>query len=108
MKCRSSYEWDDAWTGCNASTDTLICWPPSPAGVIVYQPCFAELRGILYDTSSELKFAAGKRVGRAFAGGGERGHKGEDCDGGLLRSLLLVTFKVNVKNTYKYFSYYYY
>ncbi|XP_060833938.1 diuretic hormone receptor-like [Rhopalosiphum padi] len=52
LKCRSWYEWDDRWTnGCNASSDSLICWPPTPAGVIVYQPCFQELRGILYDTT---------------------------------------------------------
>lgn len=79
MKCRSSYEWDGAWNGCNASTDSLICWPPSPAGVIAYQPCFAELRGILYDTSSEFGFAAGKPATGTSVYGGRGWGRGRRC-----------------------------
>jgi len=53
IKCRSWYEMDvdSNWSGCNASSDTLICWPPTPSGEIAYQPCFEEFRGIFYDTS---------------------------------------------------------
>ncbi|XP_050435587.1 diuretic hormone receptor-like isoform X2 [Adelges cooleyi] len=52
-KCRSLYRMTDYlnWNGCNASSDTLICWPPTQRGNIAYQPCFAELQGLKYDVT---------------------------------------------------------
>ncbi|XP_035219762.1 diuretic hormone receptor-like isoform X2 [Stegodyphus dumicola] len=37
---------------CNASWDGVSCWPTTPAGSLVSVPCFAELNGVKYDTSS--------------------------------------------------------
>ncbi|XP_078572469.1 corticotropin-releasing factor receptor 2-like isoform X1 [Branchiostoma floridae x Branchiostoma japonicum] len=36
---------------CNATWDTVTCWPPAPAGTLVHMPCPGQLRGIRYDTS---------------------------------------------------------
>ncbi|XP_066302118.1 corticotropin-releasing factor receptor 2-like isoform X2 [Branchiostoma lanceolatum] len=36
---------------CNATWDTVTCWPPAPAGTLVHMPCPGKLRGIKYDTS---------------------------------------------------------
>ncbi|VVC33436.1 GPCR, family 2, diuretic hormone receptor,GPCR, family 2, extracellular hormone receptor domain,GPCR [Cinara cedri] len=52
-KCWSFYEFrPDNWTGCNASSDTLMCWPATLANTTISQPCFKELNGILYDSSN--------------------------------------------------------
>ncbi|XP_050523256.1 diuretic hormone receptor-like [Daktulosphaira vitifoliae] len=53
LKCSTLYKLNDnlEWSGCNASSDSLLCWPPTEAGRMAIQPCFAELQGLKYDIS---------------------------------------------------------
>lgn len=39
---------------CKRVWDKLLCWPPTPPGTIARLPCFSELNGIHYDTSSKF------------------------------------------------------
>lgn len=38
---------------CPRTWDSLLCWPPTAAGTMAQLPCFSELNGIKYDTTSK-------------------------------------------------------
>ncbi|XP_078702839.1 corticotropin-releasing factor receptor 2-like isoform X2 [Branchiostoma floridae x Branchiostoma belcheri] len=48
---QETYERLNGTLHCNATWDTVTCWPPAPAGTLVRMPCPGQLRGIKYDTS---------------------------------------------------------
>ncbi|XP_019645971.1 PREDICTED: corticotropin-releasing factor receptor 2-like [Branchiostoma belcheri] len=48
---QETYERLNGTLHCNATWDTVTCWPPAPAGTLVHMPCPGQLRGIKYDTS---------------------------------------------------------
>lgn len=41
---------------CAPVWDSLLCWPATAAGSLSVQPCFDELNGIKYDTTSKFEW----------------------------------------------------
>lgn len=41
--------------GCEIDWDTVLCWPFTLAGNLARLPCFEELNGIQYDSTSKRK-----------------------------------------------------
>lgn len=39
--------------GCSVDFDTVLCWPQTPANTVALLPCFHQLNGIRYDTTSK-------------------------------------------------------
>ncbi|XP_067631932.1 diuretic hormone receptor isoform X2 [Eurosta solidaginis] len=39
---------------CPPSFDTLLCWPATPVGTTALQPCFAEFKGVHYNTTENV------------------------------------------------------
>uniref|UniRef100_A0A1B0D5F1 G-protein coupled receptors family 2 profile 1 domain-containing protein n=3 Tax=Phlebotomus papatasi TaxID=29031 RepID=A0A1B0D5F1_PHLPP len=37
--------------GCPVFFDSVLCWPRTPAATWAVQPCFAEFKGVKYDTT---------------------------------------------------------
>ena len=59
MQClMDKLEWEQARMrgemerSCPPHFDTLSCWPSVREGVVATIPCFSELRGVAYDSSS--------------------------------------------------------
>lgn len=38
---------------CNASYDSILCWPPTPLNSTAIQKCFSEFNGFKYDDTRE-------------------------------------------------------
>ena len=39
---------------CSRSWDSLLCWPETNFGTVAELPCFEELNGLKYDTTSNF------------------------------------------------------
>lgn len=40
---------------CPPSFDSVLCWQETPAGTTAIQPCFAEFKGIHYNTTGKYE-----------------------------------------------------
>lgn len=40
---------------CLTDYDSILCWPKTLRGTVAHLPCLAELKGVHYDITSELK-----------------------------------------------------
>lgn len=55
VQCRSKYKNEEEvltlgeGNYCNASSDSIMCWPPTPVNSTAYLKCFSEFLGFRYD-----------------------------------------------------------
>ncbi|KAK4876010.1 hypothetical protein RN001_012432 [Aquatica leii] len=53
--CKQKHKYEENITGlgdgkyCNASSDFIMCWPPTPVNTTTYLKCFSEFLGYKYD-----------------------------------------------------------
>lgn len=41
---------------CEAMSDTIMCWPPTPVNTTAYLKCFSEFLGLKYDDTRKYYF----------------------------------------------------
>lgn len=60
LQCKSKHKNDDfvlklgEGNFCNASSDSIMCWPPMPVNSTAYLKCFSQFLGIKYDDTRKL------------------------------------------------------